>query len=1010
VVVAITLIGVACVAGVAPAIRAARVPPAEALTAVDEFRRTLPDGTARRAQTLFDGFGRARTATEYFGPQDKVVTQVRSYDLVGRLESETDPAFAFETAPQTRFDYDPLDRLTQETLPGSGRVETTSYDRGLVTLTDANANVTERRVDVFGRIVEVRELGLADGPYVTRYDYDALGQLVQVTDHPGNVTLVGYDRLGRKRSVMDPDSGLTTFDYDGQGNLIERTDARGHTVTWTYDPLDRRTSRTIDGASTPQAGWQYDTAPNGIGLLEARGDNAGAFRVLEYDLLGRPTKTRHVRAKSNLDFETTYDQLGQVASRTFPGGQTIDWVRDLRGYLIAVDGGGQPYATQIEWDARGRLVHWVAGNGVETTTAYEPTTGRLDSIQVESASQLLERLEYHFDPGDRVFAIDDVAQPTRDRSFDYDALDRLVEATGPYSPGFAPVTWYYHYDAIGNLECMNSPSLSTCTGPDRRSFAFPGPGSPRPHAPTAVTSATGTYPITHDDAGNLYQYHELGSDWTLTHNELGQLTSAERGGVTQANFVYDALGALTLIQDLSSGAPIAHHLVSPDFEWNAVDQLGRIHVQIGSQIIATQEYPYNPPKNSQCGLGAELALVLPLLLWLLSRGARGSRRRRVLLTGVLSLALATAGVAIPVVLAPAPAAAQATPTLVYYHGDHLGSSVLRTDASGGVVERTVYAPFGQAVPASAGGSTDAPEFGFTGQRYVGALGIYYYGSRWYHPLLGRFAQADSFVPQAEDPQSLNRYSYVRNNPLNRFDPEGDIDIGAEVGHFFGGLFGDEETGELIGSIVGGFVPGVGELADIDVLTDDEAGLGTKVLAGASLGINVLTAGAAPNFGSAARGTLRVADRALSTAEDSVRLTRKLEKTTDELLHTISESAEEAASASTRQATGGRRVFERVVSKAELEATQSTGLLRGGRPGRNFFTNSASLDAKRAQQRLGLDGPLRDFRIRFSVADDVKVTGPGRVPGGLSGTPGGGREFFTDQLTLVEILRIDPLRK
>ena len=100
----------------------------------------------------------------------------------------------------------------------------------------------------------------------------------------------------------------------------------------------------------------------------------------------------------------------------------------------------------------------------------------------------------------------------------------------------------------------------------------------------------------------------------------------------------------------------------------------------------------------------------------------------------------------------------------------------------------------------------------------------------------------------------------------------------------------------------------------------------------------------------------------------------------------------------------------MVSRAELEATQGTGLLRGGRPGRNFFTNNASLDAKRAQQRLGLDGPLRDFRIRFSVADDLKVSGPGRVPGGQSGTPGGGREFFTDDLTPIDILRVDPLRR
>ena len=45
--------------------------------------------------------------------------------------------------------------------------------------------------------------------------------------------------------------------------------------------------------------------------------------------------------------------------------------------------------------------------------------------------------------------------------------------------------------------------------------------------------------------------------------------------------------------------------------------------------------------------------------------------------------------------------------------------------------------------------------------------------------------------------------------------------------------------------------------------------------------------------------------------------------------------------------GAGQTFERVVSNAELKATQKTGLLRGGREGDNFFTNNASLDAKRA---------------------------------------------------------------
>jgi len=62
---------------------------------------------------------------------------------------------------------------------------------------------------------------------------------------------------------------------------------------------------------------------------------------------------------------------------------------------------------------------------------------------------------------------------------------------------------------------------------------------------------------------------------------------------------------------------------------------------------------------------------------------------------------------------------------------------------------------------------------FTGQRtVVGTGGLYFYNARWYDPVVGRFLQADSIVPSPGDPQSLNRYAYVLNNPLKYRDPTG----------------------------------------------------------------------------------------------------------------------------------------------------------------------------------------------------------------------------------------------
>jgi RHS repeat-associated protein len=53
-----------------------------------------------------------------------------------------------------------------------------------------------------------------------------------------------------------------------------------------------------------------------------------------------------------------------------------------------------------------------------------------------------------------------------------------------------------------------------------------------------------------------------------------------------------------------------------------------------------------------------------------------------------------------------------------------------------------------------------------------STGLYNYDARLYDPVVGRFITADSIVQDFYDPQLLNRYSYVRNNPLKYVDPDG----------------------------------------------------------------------------------------------------------------------------------------------------------------------------------------------------------------------------------------------
>jgi RHS repeat-associated protein len=96
----------------------------------------------------------------------------------------------------------------------------------------------------------------------------------------------------------------------------------------------------------------------------------------------------------------------------------------------------------------------------------------------------------------------------------------------------------------------------------------------------------------------------------------------------------------------------------------------------------------------------------------------------------------------------------------------LSSVVAITDATGTLISQQRYLPFGQVrtnvvTPNSQSLLTD---LSYTGQRDLG-MGLMDYHARFYSPVLGRFTQPDTLIPNAENPQAWNRYSYVMNSPI-----------------------------------------------------------------------------------------------------------------------------------------------------------------------------------------------------------------------------------------------------
>jgi RHS repeat-associated protein len=108
-------------------------------------------------------------------------------------------------------------------------------------------------------------------------------------------------------------------------------------------------------------------------------------------------------------------------------------------------------------------------------------------------------------------------------------------------------------------------------------------------------------------------------------------------------------------------------------------------------------------------------------------------------------------------------------TTYFIHTDQLGTDRVRTTISGSVYQACNNLPFGDNF--SCPGS-DATPMHFTGKNHLYESGLDDFGARYLADTMGRFMTPDLMGGHQEDPQTLNKYSYVRNNPLNLTDPTG----------------------------------------------------------------------------------------------------------------------------------------------------------------------------------------------------------------------------------------------
>ncbi len=673
------------------------------------------------------------TATTGRADGQTVLTQT-TYDVLGRVQTTSRPYFTGATPALTTTTYDNLGRVLSIT-GADGSVQTTTYLGRTATTTNPDGNMSAITTDSLGRsLTSVQAVtsgaaGLAGHVTTTTSSYGPFNTLETSTDTLGNVSRVVYDRNGRPRIKVDPDSGARAFRYDIYGDVTD--DIRGATLTQTVigrfvnygtsGGTDTVTTYDADGRvltrSAPDLTMTYlwDTAYPG--KLSSETPSTGTAITYAYDALGRTTSKTWNGPRGTIGYGYAYDGYDRLVQTTYPtvplttGGESLIVNNvysggDLGGELVAVTGmpmGAPPtmFWTLQSTDASESFPVANLVNDVVTSAGEDPIhPGWLKTITSAAGTTNVQQLTYLREGAGRVHERDDAVHATTE-TFGYDGLERLTSWNWSGSVGSRSVQ--YVYDDIGNLH-------------QRQITAGPGASLTYNYG----TNGLGPHQASSDSAATAYTYDSHGNQTgtpgrTLVFNAFDLPTSVTAGSSTYT-MTYD--GDLARFSRTDTYG-VTRYSYSPLFEEHR-DAAGThdvLTVTAAGRPVAEIELLFNPNTNSLQSTTTNAILV-----------------------------------------------------------DALGSVDAIVPPSG-AVQPVKYDPFGARVSAAdpfvhATAAPDDLRAGFTGHEHDDDVNLVDMIGRVYDPLQQRFLSEDPPAPSPIDGQAWNPYAYVRNNPLNATDPTG----------------------------------------------------------------------------------------------------------------------------------------------------------------------------------------------------------------------------------------------
>jgi RHS repeat-associated protein len=735
--------------------------------------------------TARDDLGRV-SQTQLTSDTPSTTSTVTTYDTLGRTSTVSNPyrATTDTTYGVTTNEYDGLSRVTKVIPPdGDSTTDntTTAYDiylgipagsptifRDCTTVTDEAGKARESCVDGLGRLTQVFE-DPNGVDYETDYAYDPLDNLLSVTQKGGSTNSANwrvrtstYDSLSRLRCAANPEIqvvtcptsatgtypsfGATLYTYDNDGNVLTKTapspnqpstGTKTVTTTYTYDALNRLTGKSYNDGytsnpSTPSVTYGYDgTAPTGctpptetdsypIGRRTGMCDGSGASSW-KHDKMGRVLQERRTIGAATGEYQTDSFNLDGSTATFFDFGYGVAYSYNGAGRPISASSApdGNLYVTAATYAPPGELAGFTNGTSISGAITYN---SRLQPVQM-------------------YFTNGTISNTT---------LTQLQQTTCPTTA--ATIMNQSYNFGFGTNDNGDVQSIANCLNTNRtENFTYDSLN--RVASGYSSGSPWGeTYTI--DAWGNLYGRSPIAGK----SNYEGLSTSAGTNNQL-ASYTYDTAGNMTVN-------------LSTTYTYDAENRLIWTNSNSGYRYI----YDGDGNRVEKC-VAATATTACP------TTAGTGTLYWRGINSDPLTETDAAGNVQNTYVFFAGQRVARvdSTGAVHYYFSDHLGTHAVVENATGTACEQDIdYYPYGGEQNDYCG-TPVAQNYKFNGKERDAETGLDNFGARYNTSNLGRFMTPDwadepEGVPYAEsgNPQSLNLYAYVENNPTTLGDADGHV--------------------------------------------------------------------------------------------------------------------------------------------------------------------------------------------------------------------------------------------